>query len=365
VYFFSVGLPGRFAEWCEGVVARLANSLGGPVVVKPWPSLDEMLDYRSLGRALDQVGMILIRDAPAQLVIGARQPDERLRAALGEMGIPFIVALDDPRVAVIDILAKMDVEPAAATRVVANSCPFVMRYKSMLGALTIHANGARADASGTVSAIAGHLRIPIAESQAAEIAQSVARAGLAPAETTDSGGVHSLPERTRKMLDGALAAYGEFFAGGNMGPIVWTRDLFALVGDPTQKPTHLIDVSGGARCLIYGPYIHLSPGSWNARAVLGFSRDAAGHIFLVDACCSDRQLAATSFQPDTPGVQTVELNFSLGEATGQGVEIRVMVLGERAKGQLAFGHVTLTPLALRHAEAEIQFGDDFESVLRL
>jgi hypothetical protein len=367
VNFFSIGLPGRFAEWCEGVLARLAASLGGPVVVKPWPSLDEMLGYRSLGRALDQVGLILIRDAPAQLVIGARQPDERLHAALAETEIPFIVALDDPRVAVADILAKTDVGAAAATRVVANSCPFVMRHKSMPSALTLHANAAGADASGTVSAIARHLRIPVAESQAAEIAESVAQAALTPPQTTGTGSdeIHSLPERSRKMLDGALAAYGEFFAGGNLGQIVWTRDLFSLVGDPAQKPAHLIDVSGGARCLIYGPYIHLSPGSWNARVVLGFSRDAAGHIFLVDACCSDRQLAATSFQPDTAGVQTLELNFSLGEATSQGVEIRVMVLGERAKGQLAFGHVTLTPLALHHADAAIQFRGSFEAVLHL
>jgi len=365
VIFFSVGLPGRFAEWCDGVIARLAGSLGGPTVARQWPSLDEMLGYHPVGRVLDQVGLFLMRDAPEQLVIGARQPDERLLAALAATGIPFIVALDDPRGAVVDILEKTRVEPAAATRAVANSCPFIMRYLTIPNALTLHAKNARSNPSGTVSAIAGHLRIPITESQVAEIVEGLAQAGLAPVETNGGAGTQFLPERSRKTLDGALAPYGAFFAGANMSQFVWTRDLFAIVGDPIKKPVHLIDVSGGARCLIYGPYIHLPPGSWNARLVLGFSREATGHIFLVDACCCDQQLAATSFRPDSTGIQTAEISFSLGEKTGQGVEVRVMVLDEHAKGQLAFGHVTLTPLALEHFDGATQARDNFEAVLDL
>lgn len=363
--FFSIGLPGRFAEWCEGVIARLADTLSGPVVVGEWPSLDQMLGYRPLGRALDQVAVILLQDAPAHLVLNVRRPDERLRGALTETAIPFVLALDDPRVAVADILAKTDVEPAAAARVVANSCPFVMRYTAMPGALRLHANEARADASGTVSAIARHLRIPIAETEAAAIADSVAQAGLAPGESASSARVPYVADWVRKMLDGALGPYGEFFAGGILGHIVWTRDLFWRVDDPSKKPAQLIDVSGGARCLIYGPYIHLPPGSWSARVVLGFSSEAAGYIFLVDACCADRQLAAVSFQPDAAGVHMAEISFTLGEAAGQGVEIRVMVLSETAKGQLAFGHVVLNPPVLPRSDAEAQSRDDFEAVLDL
>jgi hypothetical protein len=365
VIFFSVGLPGRFADWCDAVIARLAGSLGGPVVVTQWPSVDEMLGYHPVGRVLDQIGLILMRDAPAQLVIGARQPDERLRAAFAGTKVPFIVALDDPRGAVVDILVKTGAEPAAATRAVANSCPFIMRHLALPDALTLHARNARSDPCGTVSAIADHLRIPITESQAAEIADDLAQGGLVPIEAYGSEGAQFLPERRRKMLDGALAPYGEFFAGANISQFVWTRDLFALVGNPTEKPAHVIDVSGGARCLIYGPYIHLTPGSWTARVVLGFSREATGHIFLVDACCSDQQLAATSFRPNNAGIQSAEISFSLGEETGQGVEIRVMVLDEHAKGYLAFGHVALTPLVLQHSDGATQPRDNFEAVLEL
>jgi hypothetical protein len=364
VIFFSIGLPGRFAEWCEGVIARLAT-LSGPVVVGEWPSLDEMLGYRPLGPVLDQVGVMLLQNAPAHLVINVRQPDERLHAALAETAIPFVLALDDPRVAVADILAKTDFEPAAATRVVANSCPFVMRYSAMPGALRLHANEARGHASGAVLAIARHLRIPVAETEAAAIAESLAQAGLAPGESASSARVPAVADWVHKMLNGALDPYGELFAGGILGHFVWTRDLFWRVDDPPQKPAELVDVSGGARCLIYGPYIHLPPGSWSARVVLGFSHEAIGYIFLVDACRANLQLAAVSFQPTAAGVHVTDISFTLGEAAGQGVEIRVMVLSETAKGQLAFGHVVLNPLVLPRLDAETQSQGDLKAVLDL
>src|SRR5205085_3868748 len=112
----------------------------------------------------------------------------------------------------------------------------------------------------------------------------------------------------------ALEPYASFFAGSGMHQIVWSRDFFTLVDDPTRRPTEPVNVAGGARCLIYGPYIHLAAGSWSARVVLGFSGEAVGHIFMVDACSGGQQLAASSFQPQTAGVYTAEISFWLAHA---------------------------------------------------
>jgi hypothetical protein len=324
VIFITVGLPGRFAEWCAGVLARLAVSLGGSVVVRVWPTVEELLGYRSLGRVLDQIALSLLQDAPAQLVVGARQPDERLCRALAETAAPFILALDDPRLAAADILSQTAVEPAAATRMMANSCPFVMRCTALPGALRLHANDARRDRAGAVATIARHFGLPIDKTRAGRLVRQLAGAGLTPGEA------------------------GAF-------------ELFAIVGDPERKPTEPIDVSGGARCLVYGPYIHLAPGSWSARVVLGFSSDAIGHVFLVDACCGDRQLAAVNFQPKVAGMHVVQVNFSVADEMGQGVEIRVMVIGDHAQGRVAFGQASLTPLELTDSST----GDAMEVVLGL
>ena len=98
--------------------------------------------------------------------------------------------------------------------------------------------------------------------------------------------------------------------------------------------------------------------------IVGFSPEAAGHTFLVDAC-ADRQLACTSFQPGKAGVYTADINFSLDEPSGHGLEIRVWVGSDYARGQLALGHVILRPLAMRQPDAIIGSHDDFRTVLDL
>lgn len=82
VLFFVIGLPGPLSDWCEAVVAGLAEALGGRVARTVLPPPEEMLLYRPAAGTLDQVALSLIEDSPAQLVVGARQPDDRLRTAL-------------------------------------------------------------------------------------------------------------------------------------------------------------------------------------------------------------------------------------------------------------------------------------------
>jgi hypothetical protein len=279
VIFFSVGLPGRFTEWCDGVIARLVQTLGGSVAIKTWPSLDEMLASRTERMVLDQIALTLIRAPPDHLVIGARQPEDRLRYALVETQTPFVVALDDPRVAVVDVSADIDLEMAVATRLVANSCSFLVRYIAAPGALTIEANRARADAAGTAVAIARHLDIPIDLAEAASIVGDLEAAGLSPNRPANDEVLQQMPDSRRKLVDGALAAYRNFFIGGSIGQFVWTRELFALVTDPAKKPTDVVDVAGGARCLIYGCFIQLSQVPGGRAPFWGFRRKPLGTIF--------------------------------------------------------------------------------------
>jgi hypothetical protein len=169
------------------------------------------------------------------------------------------------------------------------------------------------------------------------------------------------------MVDGALAAYAGAFSGSGTGRIVWTRDLFIVASDPGKSPTEVLDVShvsGDDRFLIYGPYIQLPPGSWTARVLLGLSRDAAGYTFVVDAYAGKR-LANSSFQPLHGGVFAPEITFSIDEANGPGLEIRVLVGSDNAKGQLAFGKVVLSPVAISHPNGATGSQDDFLSVLAL
>ena len=362
--FFSLGLPGRLAEWCDAVLAYLAGRLPGEVIVTTWPPLTKMLGYDEIAPVLDQVAISLIETNATHLVMGARQPDERLRAALGATNARFVVALDDPRCAVVDILGNTNGDLRAVTRAVANSCPLVMQCASSPGAITIRGYQADIDAVGAVAAIARHFELTLDDGEAQRVVDELAGRGLCYAPASLDGGPAQSPVTGHKMVEGALGAYAKCFAGGDLAGIIWPRELFIVNGDSGRGLTDALDVRGGLRILIFGPYIHLPAGSWTARVFLGFSPEAAGHTFLVDAY-SGGQLGSTSFQPERAGVYTVDINFSLDEPSGQGVEIRVWVWSDYARGQVAFGHVILRPLAMRQPDVVTGSQDDFRTVLDL
>ena len=363
--FFCLGLPGRFAEWCDAVIARLAQSTGGSAAVQTWPSYSEMLGFEPLPAALNEVAIELIRGAPTHLVLGVRQPDERLRAVLAEADARFIVALDHPRLAVCDMIAVTGAEVGVVTRAVANCCPLMTRFAALPGALSLHADRARADFPGTVFAIARHIGLDLSEAQIAQAADDIAATELTHALAVGDPSSTAIPDQEYRIIDGALSGYAELFSGaGTVGQIVWRRELFVLYVEGFKRPTGAIDVAGPPRTLIYGPYIHLPPGRWTARVVLGVSPDAARNSFIVDAFADDTQLGHTLLTPARGGVYAAEFEFSTEEASVKGVEVRVLVTNENARGQLALGYVILQPISTRPLDP-ISESEDFETVLGL
>jgi hypothetical protein len=341
--FVCVGLPGQFTTWCDGVIAALAEGLGGLVCVKIHPSLQEMFGYGQIPSTIHEAGLALVEGELSHLVLAARQPDPTLRDALANANARFVVALDDPRIAVGELIGGDGPELRTATRVVANSCPSILSYLSMTGALVLHADRAGKDPCAAAQQIADHFRICSNATEIARIVEKLSSFGLTPRGAVSSAWPDLIPEPGRKMVDGALGAYAERFSGRSMGRIVWTRHLFMLAANSAEQPTEPLDVSGGARNLIFGPYIHLPPGTWIACAVLGFSKEATGHIFLVDVAAGPR-LGLARLQPSSAGIFDVNITFSLEAQTNTEVELRVMVGEDCARGELAFGHVILTPL---------------------
>ena len=356
---FSVGLPGRLADWCDAVLAHLATALGGRVSVTTWPPVGNMLGYHEVTPMLDHIALSLLGDDATHLVVGARQPDERLRAALVSEGARFVVALDDPRAAVTDILGAIGGDLKVATRAIANSCPYVMQYASSPGALVIRRNYADLTGAEAVAAIARHFEFRLIDDQAQRIVNELEARGLRYASAP-----HENPTTVHKLVDGALAGYAEWFAGGDLSQIIWQRELFAVNTDGGSGLAEALDLRGGIRTLIFGPYIHVPAGSWLARVVLGFSLEAAGHSFYVDVYSGGQvALAHRIFQPMKAGVYTVDIDFSIDEPAGLGLEVRVFVWSDIARGQLAFGHVLLRPLAMRQPEVIAGSQEDFRTVL--
>lgn len=356
-----MGLPGRFVQWCSTAITQIA-ARSGTVASVAWPPLDAMLACQKLPPILEELGAFLVANDAAHLVVSGYRPDDKLRALLAARGIPFLLALDDPRTVVADIVGETGAEAVPVVRALANSYPCLIPYDGLPGALVLTSDHAAADPAAAIAAIAAHFGIAPGAASAAAIARQAAPLGALPDAAMARRQAAGLSRAAVKLLEGALLPYHRYFLSGALDDIVWTRDLF--LRSDGGSPSEVIDTTGGARFLVYGPYIQLPPGQWTARVVLGFSPETVGSRFAVDAGANGRQLAKVAITPECGGIYAADLDFAIDDGGCDGLEIRVMVADDEAQGQLAIGHVVLQRRSDRRQDP-IDGAQDFATVLAL
>lgn len=323
MFFFVIGLQSAFAEWCEAVTAELARHALGPT---------ELIRADTL----EQIALNVIATGASQAVVSSRQPGGRLRAALVESRRNFIVALDDPGMALADLVLGRGVALAAAIQAVASSCAALTGYRSAPGTLVLQSGRDWPQEAATAAAIARHLQLAVDD---AEIGELAARAAGRP-QYDAAAWWDGLAAADREMAAGALAPYLEPPANGEPPSIRWTGELFFLGDRPNERARGPIDITGRARVLLHGPYIMLPPGSWSLSLSLLFSRETAEREFLVEIC-TDRPLASQTIRPPREGSAEINLDFVLDEAAEHPIAIRVSTLRAAFDGTITVLGATL------------------------
>jgi hypothetical protein len=324
---FCVSLPGRFGDWCDAAIMALATSVLGPVVPTG-------------GSTAEELASELITSEGQHYYVGARHPSGWLREKLIAANKKFIVALDDPRDAVRDLIDRHNYGMVDAVRHVASSCARISRYLALPGALVVNAQRDWDTPVATLTAIAAHLGLAGDPVVIARIVAQLDAAGVRPSGVGDAALPPTGTELDPDLIEGTIGGYAEYFAGGTLRPIRWGRELF--YAENHQPPVHPIELSGKIRYLLFGPLIALPPGSWTAEMVLGFSDDAIDTGFRVEVWAGSL-LGSASIQPTRAGIFPADISFVLEENNEGLVEIRVV--NERAAifGRLALGHATLMP----------------------
>jgi hypothetical protein len=290
---------------------------------------------------LEEIALAVIRTGAPHIVVCSRQPNARLRAALSEATGRFVIALEDPRVGLADTVVVHGAGLEPGTRVVASSCAAISGYLSASGPLILNSLREDRDSLSMAKAIAGHFKLSVNEADIARILSMLAEADVTPEGYRDgTDWWNGLDQAERAVANGALEGYADHFAGGELGPITWGRELFVIGDQPNERAVRPIDVTGRARCLLYGPAIMLPPGAWTASVILGFSKEAAELDYAMEVI-GGTNLSRINFRPGTEGVFEAKLAFSVPEATDDPIEFRLS--NERAAfdGRLALAHVAL------------------------
>jgi hypothetical protein len=221
-------------------------------------------------------------------------------------------------------------------------------------ALVLYADNAAQDPVAAAAAIANHFQLPVNPSDVAAIATECAGGGF-------EGGAEdawfmSLSDSERAVVEGALDGYAGAFAGGEIGDIIWHRDLFFLYEQPYSHPppaaTRAVDIAGTPRNIIFGPYLSLPPGSWSASVSLVFSREAAELNYTVQISAGTAPLSSLTIKPLPEIVMNANLHFTITEQIDQLLEIYIQSDRTAIDGLVAMLGVVLSPTRPQSANAQ-------------
>lgn len=333
--FFSIGMPSRFAEWCDALTSRLAEYSFGST-------------ERTAVNTLDELAAAVLRTRASHLIACSRQPVVQLQIEILQGKRPFVVTIGDPRAALRNLSERAGYDIAGATRAVASSCAAMLTLTKAPGALVVSGSDAT-DAITVAAAIADHLEVPTSRIEIATIVSELSEAGLTPDHDEGSAWWSGLGERDQAVVNGALLPYvSRLTPDADLEPLVWEPELFYIFEDPPATSLipaiRPVDITGRARVLVYGPFINLPPGSWSANVVLGFSAETAGMGFVVEVFAG-RQLCRTRVEPSAEEIVETNLHFVIDNSIDQPVQIRIFSERATFDGRLALGYVNMVPQA--------------------
>jgi hypothetical protein len=259
-----------------------------------------------------------------------------LRATLVASGRAFLVILDDPFAVFTTLAVGCGIEPVAATRMTATSYAALVGYGAAENAAVLRSDQHAGDPIAAARFIAEQLGLPLST---AEVIEAVAGVPPYATEAWSDGIARSCPE----FAIGALRGYRDYFAGRGWSDISWSRELFVLGDDPKRSADGVLDLAGGIRTLLFGPFIALPFGSWRCGVTLAVSKEAADLGVSVEVLVGPRfvSIAAATTTPDEHGICRVTLSFVVDPHTDQPVSLRIINLQPAAGGLLALVEVVL------------------------
>ncbi len=325
--FYVIGVPGRFAEWCETATARLVrHAYGAAELIR--------------ADTLEEVTRCLLRSGASHGVVAAHQPGGRIRRALVEAARPFIVVRGDPWTSLSHLIARRGVTLPAGTRQVASSCASIFGFCTTARALAVE--GDDGDLLATARTIADHLQFEIADVEIAELVREIGLGGAGSGPGISATWRDNLDPGERAIANGAFAPYLDGSTGGWLGPITWAPELFFAGDRPGAPATGGVDITGRARCLLRGPHILLPPANWLLSMTLDVSPEAAEHTFVVEATAGT-VVGRAVIRPTDAGEVEANLTLALEELPDQPVDLLLSNERPAFGGHLTLLGVTLTP----------------------
>lgn len=121
----------------------------------------------------------------------------------------------------------------------------------------------------------------------------------------------------------------------------WEPSRFYSAGQPGNRCPPVIDITGRARYLLYGPYAPLSPGLWRATVIFDLCPDAARRPLSVDFG-TPTDFATVEVPFGVAGCHRIEVIHPISDETP--CEVRILLRKAAFHGKFRFLGVNLLRL---------------------
>ena len=161
-----------------------------------------------------------------------------------------------------------------------------------------------------------------------------------------------LPPRRRppsgvamQLAEGFIAPLQAYAAGVIQAVLTWPRACFRLGTPPQDTAPERVELVGPARSVVFGPYLALPTGWWEAEFRLYFSDEACRRTFTIDMIAEDL-IGTLRLKPSSAGTFRTRMLFHNPRATWP-VALRVVLENGAIEGRIGLESVTL-----RHARSQ-------------
>jgi len=337
--FFVVAMPGRFGQWCQDLALELVQRALGPTQLLRADSLEEIS------------GGLMGASVAPHTVIASTQPSSALRGALVEAGRKFVVVVDDPWVALGQVLAGGGADPVGGTRAMANSCAANKILRNAPAARVLPAEDSSDDPERTALAISNHFGLPLDGVTIAEAAGQFRPYDLVAEAQFATDGWSRIDADSAALATAALVLYRVSPDEPPSASLEWGPRLFSRA-DNASSITHPIDITGRPRRLLFGPQIMVEPGSWSLFLSLSFSPETADHHFLIEVSGCEPPVQRL-FKPPRGGLVEGTVEITVREGAGP---LDIQLTSQRAAfdGTVSLVGTRLTKLTTEAVEREAE-----------
>lgn len=279
----------------------------------------------------------------------SRSPNAELFGRLEATSSPIVAFLDHPLDSVRHVKAAQECDTLEAIRVVTASAAVIRTLQRTKPILVVDRDFAGGDARLVVASIAEYL---LSFYPGEGLEQFLARDDLGsddliPMELELKNlvpGYMPLEEVRKEFTPEDVELVSAILGDLSIWPgravsTRWPRSVF-LIGDEKDFPQRSVtDVTGVARVLYYGPYLHLPASRFKVRVTLGFSAETTSNTFTLQGWDGEL-LGSARVKPNSAGLFVAAFDLSV-ERPYLPIEIRVSNDQGAIEGKMALVEVEL------------------------